>query len=59
MNKKKYKYEYQTVQWPYDHGISPPNAPSREEGWEKVWADIMIEGCFAVYRRRVSQVIEQ
>lgn len=47
------KYEYTTIQWEYDSkSINfPPNAPDPDEGWVRVWADILWEGCFAVYRR--------
>jgi len=47
------KYEYTTIQWEYtnDTVTHPPNEPDAKEGWIRVWADISLEGCFAVYRR--------
>lgn len=47
------RFEYLTIEYPFSPGTvnTPPNAPDPKDGWEKVWADIDMSGCFAVYRK--------
>lgn len=54
------KFEYKTVKYPYNRGLHTPVEiePPRSEGWERVWADVLLEGIFAVYRREIPTTNE-
>lgn len=48
MNKR---YEYKTLECEEKDKFNPPHQPKESKGWIRIYADIMLEGVFIVYRR--------